>query len=310
MEQAIRRDFSRSKRSGQALIVAVLLMLFAAVLSATFVAVVSQNLKQTGTNSEESEVQRALQAGLRYARLQISNNGLSWRPKNDAPPPQPDDSTFSFYYDGIDRARNWATTNVAANDARFHSDGFVRFPDPRSTISSETLPFMLKVERIENGDADNINNARSGDLRISVIGRSSRNFNMWAERVIYQEGAARNPLTSTLRSVSNWDFENRVVPWARIARVSGTTLTLKDGAGEFPVGGNIYVLIGDTTSSRGVRGGVVESYSSSTRSRAISLSIDGSTTTISRATSSRKRYRLLGSGPTTNVSIKRLIIVC
>ena len=260
------------KRNGQALLITVLLMVLATAMAATFVTVVARNLQQTGGNAAEAEAQRALKAGLSYARLQLQTQGLRWRPKNDAPPPSPYDAEYSFYYDDFDHSQNWHTTGVAPTDASYQSDGFVRLPDPRSTTSGDALPFMLKVEKVQSGDADNAQNTRTGDLRISVIGRSSRSITTFARATIYQQGAARNPLTSALRTVSNWDFGARTVPSARVKSVSSNVVTLENVRGAFPAS-SFNVMFGDAFGARGVRGAVAESYTSSTRALKLAAAI-------------------------------------
>ena len=247
-------------------------MVLAAAMAATFVTVVANNQRQTGGNAAEAEAQRALKAGLSYARLQLQTQGLRWRPKNDAPPPQPDDADFAFYYDDFDRSQNWHTTGVAPTDTSYQSDGFVRLPDPRATTAGDALPFMLKVERVQSGDLDNAQNTRTGDLRISVIGRSSRSMNTFARATIYQEGASRNPLTGALRTVSNWDFATRAVPSARVKSVSSNVVTLENVRGEFSAS-SFNVMFGDAFGARGVRGAVAESYTSSTRSLKLAATI-------------------------------------
>ncbi|HVF84774.1 MAG TPA: hypothetical protein VM821_02245, partial [Abditibacteriaceae bacterium] len=214
--------------------------------------------------SNEGEARRALESGVRFVRFKLQREGLRWRPKNEAPPPQPDDASFAFYYSAFDHSQGWATSGVVETDPNFHSDGFVRYPDPRA-LQNGSLPFMLKVEKIKVGETDNADNTRTGDLRFTVIGRASDNDFAVEKRVLYASGQRHNPLVGALRTVSNWDFANQTVPSAQIAAVSGTALTLGKGRGNFPVGGNVYVLIGDPLSNRGLRGAVVESFNSSTR---------------------------------------------
>jgi len=267
-----RSSHHSSRRRGQALLISVLLMVFAAVLGATFVTVVAANLNQTARSSNKSSARRAVESGVRFVRFKLQSEGLRWRPKTDAPPPQPDEASFPFYYSDFDRSQGWTTSGAAENDATFHSDGFVRYPDPRA-LQNGALPFMLKVEKIADGETDNPNNRRTGDLRFTVIGRSSDNDFAFEKRVLYASGQRHNPLVSALRIVSNWDFASQTVPFAQIMAVSGTSLTLGKGRGNFPVGGNVYVTIGDPLSNRGLRGGVVESFNSSTRILKLAASV-------------------------------------
>lgn len=60
----------------------------------------------------------------------------------------------------------------------------MRYPDPRA-LQSGSLPFMLKVEKIADGEADNLDNTRTGDLRFTVIGRASNNDFAVEKSVLY-----------------------------------------------------------------------------------------------------------------------------
>ena len=270
MNTGFRPSFSR--RRGQALIVTVLLMIFAAALGATFVTVVSLNLNQTARSSDKDEARLAAENGARFVRFQLENEGLRWRPKTQNALPQPGEATFAAYYSPFEQAQGWATNGVDDGDPNYHSDGFVCYPDPRGA-QKETPRFLLKVEKVEDGAWDNLDRSRTGDLRCTVIGRAAKNENAWHQTVIYVRGQNHNPLTSALRTITNWDFANATVPFGQIARISGLNLTLEKGRGEFPATGNVYVLIGDPLSNRGLRGAVVESYVSSTRTLKLAATV-------------------------------------
>ena len=261
--QARRR--SAVRRRGQALLVSVVLMVFAAVVGATFVTVVAVNLNQTARSSDKDEARLAAENGAKFVRFQFQSEGQKWNPKDQNPPPAPGDTTaFNSYYSSFERTQGWTNSGLAPNDANYDSDGFVRFPDPRAPQNASSY-FLLKIEKVAPNAWDNSDNSRTGNLRCTIFGRTEKNDLAWHKTVIYVRGQKSNPLTSALRTVTNWDYQNQTVPFATIASASGTNLTLQGGRGEFPAGGNVYVLIGDPLSNRGLRGAVVESYASSTR---------------------------------------------
>ncbi|RYG54976.1 hypothetical protein EON80_31285, partial [bacterium] len=76
------RRISRRQRRGQALILAVLVMLMIALVSAGFLVVVSGNLNQTARISDKSRAVEAARSGLRYVNEQLtySHFGENWRP--------------------------------------------------------------------------------------------------------------------------------------------------------------------------------------------------------------------------------------
>ena len=102
-----------SRRSGQALLLAVLLMVFAALLGSTFITVVSLNLNQTARQQNLGSAQAAATAGLTFVNDKLNNSALGerWRPFMTTPPPLSGDPDFNFYYSAFDRAQGW-TNNV------------------------------------------------------------------------------------------------------------------------------------------------------------------------------------------------------
>ena len=97
--KAWRRE-RNSQRSGQALLLAVLLMVFAALLGSTFITVVSLNLNQTARQQNLGSAQAAANAGLTFVNDKLNNSALGerWRPYMTTPPPQAGDPDFNFYY--------------------------------------------------------------------------------------------------------------------------------------------------------------------------------------------------------------------
>ncbi len=151
MSSYIKTVFNKNhkRRTGQALLLAVLLMIFVALVGATFITVVSLNLDATATQEERQKAASAANAGLELINYQINANGTDWRPERIAPPPAPGDPEYSYYWTAQDIAQGYArTTEHAAGwnatspdyDAEWQSletakaggsRVFVKFPDPR-----------------------------------------------------------------------------------------------------------------------------------------------------------------------------------
>ena len=222
----------------------VLLMVFAAVLGATFVTVVSLNLSQTQRAGSKAESQRAALAGLQFIDDQLVANGLAWRPKGATPPPMPGDAEFRFYYNEFDRAQGWATTGTAPTSPDYERDGFVKFPDPRAEGGDAAAHFMARVERIRSTDSDNADGTRTGALRVTVIGRAADDIAAFTRLVRYKAGMRQNILGGAMRTVTNWDFRVRDVPHGDVSAVAGQSITLKNVRGNFPDAG-FAVMIGD-----------------------------------------------------------------
>lgn len=130
---------SKSEESGQALLLAVILMLMLALIAAAFVATVAFNM-QTTTRTESGLVaQNLAEAGLRYAdkMLTTSPRGADWRPE---PAPDPASPLYAGYYDEIEDLRGWA------------AQGFTRYPDPYSDNPEFGRGhYLLKVEYWPHG---------------------------------------------------------------------------------------------------------------------------------------------------------------
>jgi len=83
----------------------------------------------------------------------------------------------------------------------------------------------------------------TGLLKITVIGQSEANPNAFETRVAFKRGLSQNPLFTSARTVTNWDFVNHVVPEARVASLLGLDLSLSNRRGTFPPA-PFYVTIG------------------------------------------------------------------
>ncbi|MEO6908473.1 MAG: hypothetical protein ABI210_11340, partial [Abditibacteriaceae bacterium] len=70
------------RRRGQALLLAVLTMVFIVLLGTTFIVMVSSNMSQTARTSSKDQARQSAQAGIIFAEKQLteSGNGLDWRP--------------------------------------------------------------------------------------------------------------------------------------------------------------------------------------------------------------------------------------
>ncbi len=286
----------RHRRRGQALLLAVLLMVFVAVLGSAFISVVALNLNQTARHDDLALARSAAQAGVDFVNEQLvgSAPGDRWRPEMAALPPAPGSPDYNFYYTPFDRAQGWARTTPAWNAADvvpnwsiagdWDRDGtldplkddwakleydkktnrapvFVKFPDPRSPISTRgALTFLAEVRRLDATD-------KRGLLQISIIGQAENNPAVFKRRIAFKGGPGQNPLTAVARAVTNWDFLNRTVPSAQVeadVAVATSSLLLKNIQGRFPAAGGFYVVIGDS-STNVVRGAVVTGFDAATR---------------------------------------------
>jgi hypothetical protein len=215
-------------------------MLFVALISAGFLATVSGNLNQTARTSEKNRAIEAARAGMTYInnRINSSAEGENWRPTPPVPLPP-------GYYNAVANAQNI--------DAR----GFVRFPESNlkadGSVNAEidSPQFYAKVERIGYSNAQRISlyqatpisdpeAQRAGTLKIEIFGVSKTDPNVFHRMVAYRGGYDAAPIGRVMRSVSNYDFKNKVVPVGTAstdAIVGATALTLTDDStlkGVFP----------------------------------------------------------------------------
>ena len=262
-----------SRRSGQALLLAVLLMVFAALLGSTFITVVSLNLNQTARQQNLGSAQASANAGLTFINDKLNNSALGerWRPFMIAPPPPPGDPDFNFYYSAFDRAQGWTNnvntippngSNLNGNAVSYGDMGisdsekreeewlfidqqlradptkhlYVKFPDPRGAAVQTGAPQFL-AELRPNAD---------GTVRVDVIGQSSDDPSVFVRETRAKPGAPQNPLVSVARTVTNWDFTNNVVPSARIKDnvFAGTSVPIQNISGILPPA-PFYITISD-----------------------------------------------------------------
>jgi hypothetical protein len=188
----------RSRRRGQALLLAVLIMIFAALLSAAFIGIVAVNLNQTARQGDKNIARDAARAGLEYVNHQLTYSTLGdrWRPTLPTQLPY-------NYFTEFDRAQGW-------------SGSFVKFPNPDGS-TADGPQFLAKVERLDNsllslpGDPDYGRNDRFGSLRITVIGLSAEDPSAFHRTVAYKGGYIHSPVAQTMRTVSSFDFKRNEV---------------------------------------------------------------------------------------------------
>lgn len=247
---------SRQRRRGQALLLVVLVMLVAALISAGFLSIVSGNLNQTARTADRTKADEAARAGLRYVNDQLTYSpyGERWFSHNfvagtvnpaAAPTiatganPTVLDRTISgtvtpglassnpFYYSELDKVQDWAGK-------------FIKYPDPNGKPASSTPRFLARVQRIPNeldaNDPDRNDSKKFGQLKITVIGLSEDNPNVFSKLVSYKGGYDAAPFGRVMRTVSDWDFVNNKVPSGTVYEnaTGSASIALTDLEGEFP----------------------------------------------------------------------------
>ncbi len=225
---------SSQPRRGQALLLAVVIMIFAALLSASFIAVVSVNLNQTARQTDKNRSIVAAKAGVDYITKQIaySDDGDKWRNELENVPPAPGDADYSFYYTPMEVAQGWARTtphptdDLNGNGIRYPNAidpederlalvraraltgklELVKSPDPRSVLgqASDVPTFLAQVERVPT----NSGTEQSGMLKATVIGLSNEDPTAFTKSIAYFGGYKNAPLAQVMRTVGNWDFVN------------------------------------------------------------------------------------------------------
>lgn len=180
---------SRSS-SGQALLVAVLIMVLLALLGAAFVTLISYNLAQTARYEDILTAKKMAESGLQYAddMLTQSDDGADWRPHDSLGDTSAATTRAgtSGYYDAVERARGWA-------------DGtFIKYPDPLRPTEGDFHGggFLL---RVDYNPIPGVPLTRF--IKITSIGRCSNNPNAFYRMVGYKA----LPLTDYARFVTGWD---------------------------------------------------------------------------------------------------------
>lgn len=249
---------SSKRRSGQALILAVLIMVFIVLLGTTFIAIVSTNMSNTARTASKDQARLAAQAGINFADAQLtgSPSGLDWRPEAISAPPVVGDATYSFYWTALDRAQGWSgpSSFYVTKAGSTTPAEYVKFPNPLQKTSTDNAShFMIRVSQVEAGDPDNNSasaySSKTGDIRIESIGFANDDPAAFYRVVAYKKGPGSNPLTVAMRSVSNWDFDGNAVPQGTTtAASSSANLELTDLQGSFSK--DDYVTVFDPTSNQ------------------------------------------------------------
>ena len=225
----------RAPRGGQALILAVFIMLFAALLSSTFLILVASNTQTIGRSIDKTGARRMADEGGQKARqlMALSPDADAWQPEAepslmgnrdavltaDELPPAPGDATYDEYWTPLDKAMGWALTQnytAASGDVAGRlrdlqtlkqSGGhvYIKMPDPR--FSREATRFMLE-SRLLSQPVDEVTDG--GDkkfmLRVSSLGFSDQNPEVWARQLLYKATNLNGSPFSYANFVSNYDF--------------------------------------------------------------------------------------------------------
>ena len=218
----------QGRRHGQALLLAVLIMLLAALLGAGFLAVVSGNLNQSARIADKTRAIEASRAGITYANAQLSTSadGDRWRPVDVSPVPDPSTQSarYEVYYSQLDKVQGWAAKPTPKSGDMFpnadypvadypaaveyyKNQTYSKFPAPDQAIG-DAPKFLVKVEEIPlNPNAANYDEDHAGEIKITSIGLSDDDPNVFHRAVAYKAGRRKSPFASALRSISNWNFK-------------------------------------------------------------------------------------------------------
>ena len=250
----------RGRRTGQALLLAVLLMVFAALVASTFITVVSLNMDATATQEERQRAASAANAGQQVINYQLNSNGTDWRPEQVSPPPAPGDAEYSYYYTAQDLVHGYARSTLhpagwnpaapdyAADWAAIEADKangarvFVKFPDPRLEQNTGSHTYMAEVAVAGAGEGTD----KQGMLRITVVGQSSDDPNVFIKNVAYKGTEAKNGAFAWGLFDTNWNYDKNAtvatewVPSASVSANTTNTIAVKDARGIAP--GRILVL--------------------------------------------------------------------
>lgn len=169
------------RQGGQALLIAVLLMLAILLVGILFVALVSRNQEQSERHVDRVTSQALAEAGIRWAdRMLVSSpQGADWRPTfipYDPAVYDPDDpgtwpTPPAMYEDGTADPTFWGPDGIQGSDDDYYSDfdmlrgwhplragsvgspgpyirrGYVRFPDPRPASGVSASPSLVSFGR-------------------------------------------------------------------------------------------------------------------------------------------------------------------
>ncbi|HIE52988.1 MAG TPA: hypothetical protein EYP85_14655 [Armatimonadetes bacterium] len=178
---------------GQALLLAVIVMLLIALAGGAFIALVARDISSTQRDVNRLRAKMLAQAGIRYANEQLERSalGADWRPPvPDAVNPDApsfDANAHNLYFDEFERLRGW---DNLSEQSRASSQGrapvyFAKFPNPlRGGAEDLRLGdgyFLLKVEY-----APLPGNPLSKFLKITSIGRPTDDLFVYDMQVAYK----------------------------------------------------------------------------------------------------------------------------
>ena len=296
----------RGPRTGQALLLAVLLMVFAALIASTFITVVALNMDATATQEERQRAASAANAGAQVVNYQINANGTSWRPEQISTPPAPGDPDYSFYWTAQDIAHGYARTTLHAlagenyapdsvtNGDWNHNNtfepieddwakldyfkiprpmeklepGFVKFPDPRLDQNTGSHTYMASVAIA--GANDSIEN--QGMLRVTVLGQSSDDPNVFVKHVGYKGTSVKNGAFAWDQFLTNWNYKdnkNTSTTASAAIALGANTITVNNAAGFAP--GRLITIQNPAVSNQ-IENAIVQSVNPSTGPGTIVLS--------------------------------------
>ena len=218
-----------SGQGGQALLIAVLLMMAILLIGILFVAIVTYNQSASARHEDMLLAQALAEGGIRYADHMLVNSaqGADWRPPD--PPSQYDgdgsydpgfwgedgvEGTEDDYYTETEIVRGWAPLRDGTVGAPggYIRRGFTRYPDPRQPGSTSALVnnftlgrgyFLLRITYdpdppYETGDAG-VPDPMSRHIKIEAIGRVEDNGQVQRRLVAYKP----LPLLNYLRYVTD-----------------------------------------------------------------------------------------------------------
>jgi hypothetical protein len=218
------------RRGGQALLIAVLLMMAILLVGILFVAIVTYNQSSSARHEDMLLGQALAEAGIRYADEMLCNSpqGADWRPPD--PPAQytsgavdpgfwgedGTEGTEDDYYTEMEIARGWAPLwdDTAPLDDPTQRRGFTRYPDPRqpgstsAVVNNFTLGrghFLLRVTYDPdppyelNDPTPHVPDPMSCHIKIESIGRVEEGAQVFRKLVAYKPV----PLLNYLRYVTD-----------------------------------------------------------------------------------------------------------
>lgn len=194
-------------RRGQALLLAVIVLLMLALMGGAVVALLAGQVKDTATDEQRAQALWLARAGLKYAEEQLNSSveGADWRPTvpDYADPANANYNAVAYNntYDSFEKLQRWDPAQSGAPyyakirfgqdpDARTggldpnqdFSDGASALQPVENTETSVPLDhFLLRVEY-----APDPSNAFSKYLKITSIGRPGANINAFKKLVAYK----------------------------------------------------------------------------------------------------------------------------